>query len=288
MNYITLRNEVTMPQLGFGVFQIPEQECERVVSDALEVGYRHFDTAQAYFNERQVGSAIAKSGIDRADIFITTKVWLSNYGYQQTLDSVYVSLEKLQTDYIDLVLLHQPFSDVYSSWRALEHLYQQGLIRAIGVSNFTPDRYADLSAFNEIAPLVNQIEINPINQQVQAAAYLQHTGCVVESWAPFGEGKANMFTNETIQRIGNSHNKTVAQVILRWLLQRGIVVIPKSSHIERMRENFDVFDFELSVQEMEMIATLDKQTSLFFDHQSPQAVEFFVDLIKQRSAQENK
>lgn len=282
MEYVALRNGVKMPQLGYGVYQVSKDECERCVLDALKVGYRHIDTAQSYFNEEEVGNAIAKSGIAREDIFITTKVWIEHYGYEQTKQSVYESMQKLQVSYIDLVLLHQPFGDYYGAWRALEDMYAEGKIRAIGVSNFYPDRLVDIASFSRIAPMVNQVETHPFNQQVEAQKWMQKYDVQIEAWAPFGEGRGGLFTNETIAKIGAKYNKSVAQVILRWELQRGIVVIPKSVHIERMQQNFDVFDFELSNEDMEIMTSLDKNQSLFFSHTDPAMVEWFVKMVEER------
>lgn len=280
MQYVTLKNGIKMPQLGYGVYQVSKDECEECVANALKVGYRHIDTAQAYYNEEEVGSAIAKSGIPRKEIFITSKVWVSNYGYEQAKKSVIESMKKLQTDYIDLMLLHQPFSDYYGAWRALEDLYEEGKLKAIGISNFYPDRMIDICAFSRTAPMVNQVELHPHDQQIEAQEWMKKYGVQIESWAPFGEGRGNMFTNPVIAEIGKKYGKTVAQVILRWQLQRGIVVIPKSVHIERMRENFNVFDFELSADDMAKIAALDTKTSAFFSHQEPNTVEWFVNVIK--------
>lgn len=282
MNNIILSNGVKMPQLGYGVYQIGKDECERCVLDALKVGYRHIDTAQSYFNEEEVGNAIIKSGIPREEIFLTTKVWVEHYGYEETKKSIIESLRKLKTNYIDLVLLHQPFADVYGAWRALEDLYAQGVIRAIGISNFYPDRMVDLCSFARIKPMVNQVETHPHNQQIEAQKWMEKYGVQIEAWAPFGEGRNGLFTNETISSIGKKYNKTVAQVILRWEIQRGIVVIPKSVHIERMKENFDIFDFELSSEDMELMATLDKKQSSFFSHQDPAMVEWFAQMVEQR------
>ena len=282
MDYVTLSNGVKMPQLGFGVYQVTKEECERCVSDALKVGYRHIDTAHSYFNEEEVGNAIAKSGIPRSDIFLTTKVWIEHYGYDKTKESVYESMRKLKTDYLDLVLLHQPFSDVYGSWRALEDLYTEGKIKAIGISNFYTDRMIDICSFSRIRPMVNQVETHPFNQQIEAEEWMKKYGVQIEAWAPFGEGRGGVFTNETIAKIANKYNKTVAQVILRWELQRGIVVIPKSTHIERMEENFNVFDFKLSDDDMKTMATLDKKQSSFFSHTDPKMVEWFVQMVEER------
>lgn len=282
MDYVTLANGVKMPQLGYGVYQVTKEECERCVLDALDVGYRAIDTAQSYFNEAEVGEAIAESGIDRKEIFLTTKVWIEHYGYEQAKESVLQSMEKLKTDYIDLVLLHQPFADYYGAYRALEDLYEEGKLRAIGVSNFYPDRLVDIASFARIKPMVNQIETHPLNQQIEAHEWLKKYGVIHEAWAPFGEGKGNMFTNPVLQEIGKKYDKTVAQVILRWQLQRGIVVIPKSTHKERMAQNLDVFDFTLTNEDMQDIAALDTKTSSFFSHQNPAIVEWFVKMEEER------
>lgn len=282
MDYVTLSNGVKMPQLGYGVYQVSKDECERCVLDALKVGYRHIDTAQSYFNEKEVGNAIEKSGIPRNEIFLTTKVWVEHYGYEQTKASVYESMQKLKVNYIDLMLLHQPFADVYGAWRALEDLYADGKIRAIGISNFYPDRVVDICSFARIKPMVNQVETHPFNQQIEAQKWMEKYGVQIEAWAPFGEGRGDMFTNETIAKIAAKYNKTVAQVILRWELQRGIVVIPKSVHIERMEQNFNVFDFELSADDMAVMATLDKKQSSFFSHQDPHMVEWFAKMVEER------
>lgn len=282
MDYVTLANGVKMPQLGYGVYQVTKEECERCVLDALDVGYRAIDTAQSYFNEAEVGEAIAESGIDRKEIFLTTKVWIEHYGYEQAKESVLQSMEKLKTDYIDLVLLHQPFADYYGAYRALEDLYEEGKLRAIGVSNFYPDRLVDIASFARIKPMVNQIETHPLNQQIEAHEWLKKYGVIHEAWAPFGEGRGNMFTNPVLQKLGDKYNKTVAQVILRWQLQRGIVVILKSTHKERMAQNLDVFDFTLTDEDMQDIAALDTKTSSFFSHQDPAIVEWFVKMVEER------
>lgn len=282
MDYVTLANGVKMPQLGYGVYQVTKEECKRCVLDALDVGYRAIDTAQSYFNEAEVGEAIAESGIDRKEIFLTTKVWIEHYGYEQAKESVLQSMEKLKTDYIDLVLLHQPFADYYGAYRALEDLYEEGKLRAIGVSNFYPDRLVDIASFARIKPMVNQIETHPLNQQIEAHEWLKKYGVIHEAWAPFGEGRGNMFTNPVLQKLGDKYNKTVAQVILRWQLQRGIVVIPKSTHKERMAQNLDVFDFTLTNEDMQAIAALDTKTSSFFSHQDPAMVEWFVKMVEER------
>ncbi|WP_443932284.1 aldo/keto reductase [Phascolarctobacterium succinatutens] len=282
MDYLTLANGVKMPQLGYGVYQVTKEECERCVLDALDVGYRAIDTAQSYFNEAEVGEAIAESGIDRKEIFLTTKVWIEHYGYENAKKSVLKSMEKLKTDYIDLVLLHQPFADYYGAYRALEDLYEEGKLRAIGVSNFYPDRLVDIASFARIKPMVNQIETHPLNQQIEAHEWLKKYGVIHEAWAPFGEGRGNMFTNPVLQKLGDKYNKTVAQVILRWQLQRGIVVIPKSTHKERMAQNLDLFDFTLTNEDMQAIAALDTKTSSFFSHQDPAIVEWFVKMVEER------
>lgn len=282
MDYVTLSNGVKMPQLGYGVYQVTQDECEKCVSDALKVGYRSIDTAQAYFNEEQVGSAIEKSGIGRSDIFLTTKIWVENYGYEKCKKSVYTSLEKLRTNYIDLMLLHQPFADYYGAWRALEELYDEGILKAIGISNFYPDRMVDIASFSRIKPMVNQIEIHPHCQQKTAVEWNEKYGIQLEAWAPFGEGRGGMFELTELKEIGEKYGKSAAQVILRWHLQRGIVVIPKSTHIERMKENFEVFDFTLSDEDMDKINLLDKNTSSFFSHYDPAMVEWFVKMVEER------
>lgn len=285
MNYITLSNGIKMPQLGYGVYQVTKDECERCVGDALKIEYRLIDTAQSYFNEEEFGSAIAKSGIPRNEIFLTTKVWIEHYGYEQTKASVFESMRKLQTDYLDLCLLHQPFGDTYGAYRALQDLYDEGKIRAIGISNFYVDRMVDFASFNRIKPMVNQVEIHPHNQQTESKIWHDKYGVQLEAWAPFGEGRRDMFQLPQLKAIAEKYNKTPAQVILRWHLQRGIVVIPKSVHTERMKENFDVFDFELSDEDMTIIATLDKKQSSFFSHTDPNMVEWFVDMVEQRKKQ---
>lgn len=282
MEFVTLNNGVGMPKLGFGTYQILKEETEQAVIDALEVGYRLIDTAQSYGNEEEVGNAIKASGIPRDEIFITTKVWLENYGYEKCRASVLKSLEKLQTDYIDLVLLHQPFSDYYAAYHALEDLYKQGIIRAIGVSNFYPDRLSDIVAFNEITPQVNQIEINPLFQQEEARANMEKNDVQTEAWGPFREGIDDLFSNSTLQEIGAQYGKSAAQVILRWLMQRDIVTLAKSVHKERMQENFDIFDFELSEDDMNKIAEMDEKKTLFVDHQTPEAVELFYKFVEER------
>ncbi len=282
MDCITLSNGVKMPQLGYGVYLVSQEECERCVLDALSVGYRSLDTAQAYFNEEQVGSAIEKSGVDRKDIFLTTKVWVEHYGYETAKASVLESMEKLRTDYLDLCLLHQPFSDYYGAWRALEDLYDEGKIRSIGVSNFYPDRLVDICSFARIKPMVNQVETHPLNQQKEALKWMNKYSVAPEAWAPLGEGRDNMLQNPILNEIAAKYGKTAAQVILRWHLQRGVIVIPKSTHIERMQENFNVFDFALTDEDMAAIATLDKAKSSFFSHSDPAMVEWFATMVEER------
>ena len=283
MEYVKLNNGVEMPILDFGVYQIPREETKRCVLDAINVGFRAIDTAQSYFNEAEVGDAIKESGIPREEFFITTKIWIDNYGYEKCKASVKESLKKLKTDYIDLVLLHQPFSDYYGAYRALEELYEEGKIRAIGVSNFYPDRLADMCLFGrKVIPAVNQVETNPLNQQVKAQENMEKYGVHIEAWAPFGEGKNNMFSNPTLVEIGKKYNKSAAQVILRWLIQRGVIIACKSTHKERMEENFKVFDFELSNEDMEAIKALDTSDSLFFNHQDPSMVEWFDKMVYER------
>lgn len=275
MKTVKLNNGVEMPILGFGVFQIPDQkECETSVINAIETGYRLIDTAASYMNETAVGNAIKRSGVAREDLFITTKLWVHDAGYEKTKIAFEKSLNKLQLDYLDLYLIHQPFGDVHGSWRAMEELYKSGKVRAIGVSNFQPDRVMDIIAFNEIPPMINQIETHPFNQQVESQKFLTDNGVQTESWGPFAEGKNNLFTNELLAAIGKKYNKSVAQIVLRWLTQRGIVVIPKSVRKERMAENFDVFDIELSHEDMAAIATLDMKTSSFFDHRDPAIIQW--------------
>ena len=293
MEYVTLYNGVKMPQLGYGVYQVTQEECERCVLDALEVGYRSLDTAQSYFNEEQVGNAIAKSGVSREEIFLTTKVWIEHYGYEQAKQSVLESMEKLQTSYLDLILLHQPFADYYGAYRALEELYKEGKVRAIGVSNFYPDRLVDIASFAEIKPMVNQVETHPYNQQALAKEYMDKYQVQIEAWAPFGEGRRGLFEHPVLSAIGKKYGKTTAQVMLRWHLQRGVVVIPKSTHKERMEENFHVFDFALNEADMQAIAALDERESSFFSHCDPAMVEWFVRMVEERknkhdSAREKK
>ncbi|EHI99173.1 LOW QUALITY PROTEIN: aldo/keto reductase [Clostridium sp. DL-VIII] len=282
MEYIKLSNGVEMPILGYGVYQVTKDECERCVLDALKAGYRAIDTAQSYFNEEEVGAAIAKSGVQREEIFLTTKVWVEHYGYEECRKSVEESLKKLQTTYLDLCLLHQPFSDYYGAWRALEDLYEEGKIRAIGISNFYPDRMVDIASFARIRPMVNQVETHPYNQQVVAKEYMDKYSVQIEAWAPFGEGRGGLFDDATLKAIGEKYNKSVAQVVLRWHIQREVVVIPKSTHYERMVENLNVFDFELTSEDMYTIAALDKKESSFFSHYDPAMVEWFAKMVEER------
>ncbi|MDP4275277.1 MAG: aldo/keto reductase [Bacteroidota bacterium] len=275
MQKVVLNNGVEMPILGFGVYQVTNlEECERSVLDALETGYRLIDTAAAYQNEEAVGRAIKKSGIAREELFITTKLWIQDAGYESAKKAFVKSLKKLQLDYLDLYLIHQPFGDVYGAWRAMEELYREGKIRAIGVSNFQPDRLMDLMVFNKVIPAVNQIETHPFNQQIETQKFLKENNIQIESWGPFAEGKNNIFKNELLVSIAGKYKKSVAQVILRWLTQRGVVAIPKSVHKERMIENFNIFDFELSPEEMASIVTLDTKVSSFFDHRNPDMVKW--------------
>lgn len=282
MEYRILSNGVKMPQLGYGVYQVTKEECERCVLEALKAGYRLIDTAQSYFNEEEVGSAIKKSGIPREEIFLTTKVWIEHYGYENTKNSVLESMKKLQTEYLDLVLLHQPFGDAYGAWRALEDLYEEGKIRSLGISNFYVDRMVEFVNFNRVKPMINQMEVHIFNQQKQLKEYADKYDVQLEAWAPFGEGRKNTFNNEVIKAIGDKYGKTAAQVMLRWNIQRGVVVIPKSTHYERMVENFNVFDYTLTDEEMNTIAGLDTATSSFFSHQDPAMVEWFVKMVEER------
>ena len=269
MEYVTLRNGVKMPILGYGVYQVTKEDCERCVLDALQAGYRSIDTAQSYFNEEEVGSAIKKSGIPREDIFLTSKVWVEHYGYEAAKASVLESMRKLQVDYIDLMLLHQPFNDYYGAYRALEDLYKEGRLRAIGVSNFYPDRLVDIASFTEIPPMVNQVETHVLNQQTEAKQWMDKYGVQAEAWAPFGEGRGGLFENPVLAEIGGKYGKTTAQVMLRWNIQRGIVVLPKSVHKDRMEQNLNVFDFVLTDEDMARIGALDTKTSSFFSHYDP-------------------
>ncbi|MBI1342146.1 MAG: aldo/keto reductase [Terrimonas sp.] len=275
MNTIKLNNGVEMPMLGFGVFQIPDAaECERCVIDAINTGYRLIDTAVSYMNEQAVGNAIKNSGVDRKELFITTKLWVQDHGYDNTKKSFQDSLNRLQLDYLDLYLIHQPYGDIHGSWRAMEELYEAGKIRAIGVANFQIDRLMDLIVFNRIPPAVNQIETHPFNQQIEAHAFLNENNVQIESWGPFAEGKNDIFQNKILVSIARKYNRSVAQVILHWLIQRGVVVIPKSVRKERMEENFKIFDFELTADDIEKIKSLDTKTSLFFDHRNPEMVKW--------------
>lgn len=271
---VTLNNGVAMPLLGFGVFQITDaEECERSVYDAIQTGYRLIDTAASYENEEEVGQAIKRSGVAREALFVTTKLWIQDAGYQSTKAAFARSLKRLQLDYLDLYLIHQPYGDVYGSWRAMEELYQEGRIRAIGVSNFQPDRLMDLIVHNQVVPAVNQIETHPFNQQIETQKFLQENNVQIESWGPFAEGKNNIFGNELLLSIAGKYQKTVAQVVLRWLTQRGVVAIPKSVRKERMVENFNIFDFDLSPEDMQAIGALDMKVSSFFDHRDPNMVK---------------
>lgn len=275
MQTVKLNNGVEMPILGFGVFQVKDlAECERSVLDAINTGYRLIDTAASYENEEAVGKAIKRSGVKREDLFITTKLWIQSNGYEGTKKAFEVSMKKLGLNYLDLYLIHQPFGDVYREWKAMEELYKEGRIKAIGVSNFHPDRLIDLIVHNEIVPAVNQIETHPFHQQIETQKFLHENNVQIESWGPFAEGKNNLFHNELLSSIGKKYNKTIAQVVLRWLTQKGVVAIPKSVRKERMKENFNVFDFELSKEDMEAIKTLDTNASLFFDHRDPAMVKW--------------
>jgi len=275
MQSVSLNNGVQMPILGFGVFQVKDlEECERSVVDAIATGYRLIDTAASYGNEEAVGKAIKRSGVPREDLFITTKLWIQSDGYNGTKRAFENSLKRLQLDYVDLYLMHQPLGDVYGEWRAMQDLYKSGRVRAIGVSNFQPDRLIDLIIHNEILPAANQVETHPFHQQIETQKFLRENNVQIESWGPFAEGKNNIFHNELLASIGKKYNKSIAQVILRWLTQRGIIAIPKSVRKERMEENFNVFDFELSANDMETIKTLDTKESLFFDHRDPAMVKW--------------
>ncbi len=279
MEYITLNNGIKMPKAGFGVFQIKDKnECVKVILDAIDAGYRLIDTAQSYGNEEAVGEAVTKTSVPREELFITTKVWISNYGYEKAKASVEESLKKMHLDYIDLVLLHQPFKDYYGAYHALEDLYKEGKIKAIGVSNFYPDRLVDLALDVDVKPAINQVEVNPFHQQDKALEYNNKYGVQLEAWAPFAEGKNGIFTNETLKEIGNKYNKSIGQVILRWLLQRGIVPLSKTVKKERMLENINIFDFELSEEDMKKIANLNTNTSSFFSHYDPATVEMICGL----------
>ena len=275
MQHVKLNNGVEMPILGFGVFQMSNpDECERSVLNAIQAGYRLIDTAASYQNELQVGNAIRKSGIPREELFVTTKLWVQDTGYENTKKAFQKSLDKLQLDYLDLYLIHQPYGNVHGSWRAMEELYKEGKVRAIGVSNFHPDRVMDIIMFNEIAPAVNQVETHPFNQQIDNQKFLVENNVQIESWGPFAEGKNNLFQNELLGSIASKYNKSIAQVVLRWLTQRGVVVIPKSVRKERIIENFNIFDFELNAEDMDAIVSLDTKTSLFFDHRDPEIIKW--------------
>lgn len=288
MEYVKLNNGVEMPLISFGVYQIPKEDTKRCVLDAIKSGYRGIDTAQSYFNESEVGDAIVECGVPREELFITTKVWIDHYGYEECKTSVEESLRKLKTEYLDLCLLHQPFSDYYGAYRALEDLYAEGKIKAIGVSNFYPDRLTDICMFDrKVIPAVNQVEVNPYNAQWFAQENMEKYGVKMEAWAPFGEGRNNLFTNETLVSIGKKYNKSSAQVMLRWLIQRGVIVACKSTHIERMQENINVFDFELTKEDMNSIKTLDTSNSLFFSHNDPNMVEWFDKIVKERRVNED-
>lgn len=276
MKTVTLNNGVVMPQIGYGVYQVDPAECERCVSDALKVGYRMIDTAQAYNNEEGVGAAVKKSGIARDELFLVSKVWISNYGYEKAKASIDESLRRLGTDYIDLMLLHQPFCDRYGAYRALEAAYKEGKLRAIGVSNFYPDHFIDLASNVEIAPAVNQVETHVFDQQIEAQKYMKEFGTHMMAWAPLAEGRNGFFTNPVLEEIGKKYGKSVAQVALRWLLQRDVIIIPKSTHVERMEQNLDILDFELTKEDMDAIAKLDTGKSLFFDRHDPETVKMFM------------
>ena len=282
METIKLYNGVEIPANGYGVYQVSKDDCKDSVLLALKAGYRHIDTAQSYFNESEVGDALKECGISRDEIFLTTKVWIDNYGEGKTYDSVITSLNKLKTDYLDLILLHQPVNDYYSAYRDLERLYEEGKVRAIGVSNFYADRLVDLCMFTKIKPMVDQIEVNVFNQQVEAKEWADRYDVVVEAWAPFAEGKNDMFHNQTLLKIANKHKRSIAQVILRWLYQRGIISLAKSVHEERIKENFDIYSFSLDDEDMKLIASLDTKTSSFFSHQDPSIIEWFGKLIIER------
>lgn len=279
MEFVTLNNGIKMPKVGFGVYQIKDQEqCKKAVLDAIDAGYRLIDTAQSYGNEEAVGKAIKETSIPRNELFITTKVWVSNYGYEKAKASIEESLKKMQLDYIDLVLLHQPFNDYYGAYKALEDLYKDGKIKAIGVSNFYPDRLVDLAIFSDIKPAVNQVEVNVFHQQITAQTYNEKYNVQMEAWAPFAEGRNDMFANPELKAIGDKYGKSIAQVILRWLVQRGIVPLAKSVKKERMQENIDIFDFELSDEDMAVITKMDKKESSFFDHYDAATVEMIAGL----------
>lgn len=279
MEYVTLNNGIKMPKLGYGVYQTPPEETKRCVLDAIEVGYRSIDTAQAYGNEAGVGEALKECGLPREEFFITTKVWITNAGYEKARASIEESLKALQTDYIDLLLIHQPFGDYYGTYRAMEEAYKSGKVRAIGVSNFGPDRYLDIEHFSEIKPAVNQVETHVFQQQKVAKEYMQKYNCQIMSWGPFAEGKNNIFTNEVLTKIGSKYGKSAAQVALRFLLQSDVVIIPKSVNKDRMEQNFNVLDFTLTAEDMTEIENLDGGESLFFSHYDPKTVEWFMSIL---------
>ena len=275
MQKVVLNNNIEMPILGFGVFQVPDlNECENSVLDALESGYRLLDTAASYLNETAVGIAIKKSGVPREDLFITTKLWVQDTGYEKTKKAFEKSLNKLQLEYLDLYLIHQPFGDVHGTWRAMEELYKNGKVRAIGVSNFQPDRLMDIITFNKVIPAINQIETHPFNQQIETQKFLTENKVQIESWGPFAEGKNNLFQNELLLSIAAKYKKSIAQVVLRWLTQRGVIAIPKSVNKEKIKENFNIFDFELTIEDIRAIKTLDMKTSIFFDHRDPEIIKW--------------
>lgn len=275
MQYVTLNNGLRMPILGFGVFQIPDpDDCERAVVDAIELGYRLFDTAASYLNEESVVKGVRNSGVDRKDLFITSKLWVQHTGYERTKEAIDQSLRRLQLDYLDLYLIHQPYGDVHGSWRAMEEAHLEGKLRAIGLSNFQPDRLMDIIAFNKIKPAVNQIEVNPFHQQIESASFMAANGVQAEAWAPFAEGRNNLFQNEVLTALAAKHGKSIGQVVLRWLVQRDIVVLAKTVRRERMRENLDVFDFALDDGDMASIAKLETGTSSFFSHRDPEIVRW--------------
>lgn len=301
MEYIKLRNGVEMPLLGYGVYQVTPEECERCVEEALNIGYRHIDTAQAYFNEQQVGNAIRRSGIPRQQIFITSKVWIEHFGYEKTRASVMESLRKLQTDYIDLMLLHQPFGDTYGAWRALEELYQEGKLRAIGISNFYADRMVEFCQFacddwtredgtviRGVRPMMNQVEIHPYHQQDELLQWMRKYEVLPEAWAPLGEGRDNLFHDETLRNIGAKYGKSLHQVVLRWHVQRGIAIFPMSRNKAHMADNLNIFDFQLSDEDMAAIAGLDKGKSVFFSHHDPNIVEWFGQMVEARKDPNHK
>lgn len=275
METVTLNNETTMPVVGYGVFQIPDaQECTRCVIDAIEAGYRHIDTAASYMNEAAVGQGIKNCGVERGQLFVTTKLWVQHAGYERTQKAIDDSLRRLQLDYVDLYLIHQPYGDVHGSWRAMQDAYRSGKLRAIGVSNFQPDRLMDIAAFNEIKPAVNQIEVNPFQQQGESIAFMRELGVQAEAWAPFAEGRNNLFQNELLQAIADKHGKTIGQVVLRWIVQLGVVALAKTVNKERMTENLAIFDFKLDTDDIAKITTLDTGTSSFFSHRDPAIVKW--------------